>query len=83
MAINIKNPLADASARRLAALTGEKLGDAVHLAIEQRLERETRRRGRKSSAERLRTIVERYAAKPVVDRREPDEIIGYDERGLP
>lgn len=83
MAINIKNPLADASARRLAALTGEKLGDAVRLAIEQRLERETRRRDRKASAERLRAIVERYAAKPVVDRREPDQIIGYDERGLP
>jgi hypothetical protein len=25
----------------------------------------------------------RYASRPVLDDRSPDEIIGYDERGLP
>jgi hypothetical protein len=28
-------------------------------------------------------ISERSAARPVLDPREPDEIIGYDDAGLP
>jgi hypothetical protein len=28
-------------------------------------------------------IAERSAARPVLDRRDPDDIIGYDEHGLP
>jgi hypothetical protein len=28
-------------------------------------------------------IARRYASRPVLDDRPPDEIIGYDERGLP
>jgi antitoxin VapB len=31
----------------------------------------------------LRCIQERVAALPVLDDRTPDEIIGYDENGLP
>jgi antitoxin VapB len=33
--------------------------------------------------EELRAISERCAALPVYDRRSPDEIIGFDEHGLP
>jgi antitoxin VapB len=33
--------------------------------------------------EELRAIRERCAALPVLDPRTPEEIIGYDERGLP
>ena len=82
MALNIKDPRTDAVARRLVALTGERITDAVRISMEQRLEREERRRdpGRR---ERLRAIVERYAAQPIVDPREPDEILGYDENGMP
>ena len=69
-------------ARRLAAITGETLTKAVEVAIRDRLEREERRRGR-ASAEHLLAIARRYAARPVVDDRSADEILGYDERGLP
>jgi len=27
--------------------------------------------------------VERFARLPVLDRRDPDDILGYDEHGLP
>jgi len=32
---------------------------------------------------RLLEISERSAARPILDPRSPDEILGYDERGLP
>ena len=33
--------------------------------------------------ERLLTIAKRCAALPLLDRRTPDEILGYDEYGMP
>ena len=39
-------------------------------------------KGRRLSAE-LREIRERCAALPVLDDRPPDELLGYDEMGLP
>ena len=82
MAINIKDPETDALARRLATLTGEKITDAVRLAVEERLRREERRNG-KASLQALLTIVDEFSALPVIDPRTPDEILGYDKDGLP
>ncbi len=69
--------------RELAALTGEPITDAVKVAVRERLERERRVRPRKASIEEIMELVEEFAAKPVIDPRTPDEIIGYDEHGLP
>lgn len=33
--------------------------------------------------QRLREIARRFDSLPVLDDREPDEIIGYDDHGLP
>jgi antitoxin VapB len=82
MALNIKDPETDRLVRRLADATGEKITDAVRIAVSERLERVTRRRG-KASMEELLAIADRVASKPVVDPRTPEEIIGYDENGLP
>ena len=38
---------------------------------------------RRGTAERLMAIGRRSAARPVRDDRSPEEIIGYDETGLP
>jgi antitoxin VapB len=40
MAISIKDPDTDALARRLASLTGEKITDAVRIALQERVDRE-------------------------------------------
>ena len=80
--LNIKDVEADRLARRLAQLTGESITKAVRTAIEERLQREERHRGR-PSVEHLMAIARRCAARPVIDDRSPDDIIGYDERGLP
>ena len=83
MVLSIKDPEADRLARNLAALTGESLTDAVKAALRDRLEREQRRRGKALDRTRLDAIVTSIAALPVADARSPEELIGYDEFGLP
>jgi len=82
MALNIKDPETDRLVRHLANLTGEKITDAVKTAVRERLDRERRQRG-KASIEELLAIARRISSQPVVDPRTPEEIIGYDEHGLP
>ena len=83
MAFSIKHDEADRLARRLAKATGETLTDAVLNALRERWERVRRRQRTQRLAADIRAIQERVARLPVVDPRTPDEIIGYDERGLP
>lgn len=80
MALSIKTEEADRLARELAAATGETLTEAVTVAVRERLERVRRRH---DFFDRVRRVQEEYASHPVVDPRTPDEIIGYDEHGLP
>jgi antitoxin VapB len=83
MALSIKHPEADRLARELAARTGESLTDAVVIALRERLARETGRARSVPLREELAEIRRRCSALPVVDDRSADEIIGYDEYGLP
>ncbi len=83
MALSIKDPEADRLARELAARTGETLTQAIVVALRERLARETGRRRPIPLREELAAIRRRCAALPVVDARPADEILGYDERGLP
>jgi len=83
MAFSIKNPEADSLARQLTQVSGESLTTAVIKALRERLDRlEGRNRGR-SLADELDEIAKRCAALPTLGKRTPDEIIGYDDRGLP
>ena len=83
MALSIKHPEADRLARELSKRTGEGLTEAVVKALRERLAREQRRiRGRRLSDELL-AIGERCAALPVLDGRTADDVLGYDEYGLP
>jgi antitoxin VapB len=82
MRLNIKNDEAYKLATELAGLTGESLTSAVTLALQERLARERRRRRPDLAAARLMKIGSRYAA--LADTgRSPDEILGYDNHGLP
>lgn len=84
MALSIKHPEADRLARELAKTTGEGITEAVINALRERLARQKKRRSRaRPLAEELRAIGERVAAMPVLDPRNADDILGYDERGLP
>lgn len=82
MAISIKDPETDRLARALAAATGLSLTEAIREALRHRLEQEAQRQRRGVGAE-VRRIQERLARLPVLDARPADEILGYDDRGLP
>jgi antitoxin VapB len=83
MALSIKDPDVDRLARQLARVTGESITEAVNVAVRDRLEREERRRGKSIDRAKIEQIVAEIAALPVVDERSPDELLGYDEHGLP
>lgn len=83
MALSIKNPETERLARELARATGESLTEAVTKAVRDRLVRMTGRRDPDRMMEAIREIQERVAKLPVLDDRTPDELLGYDENGLP
>jgi antitoxin VapB len=83
MGLNIKNEETYRLAAQLAELTGETMTRAVTIALQERLEREKRRCNRAGVADALMKIARRCASRPVLDHRHPDEILGYDEHGLP
>lgn len=79
MGLNIKND----EAYRLAQLTGETLTKAVTIALKERLEREKKQRNRAGVANALMQVARRCNARPILDNRSPEAILGYDEHGLP
>jgi antitoxin VapB len=83
MALSIKNPETERLARELAQATGESLTDAITRALRDRIARITGRDADAMLERDLREIQERVARLPVLDSRSPDEIVGYDEQGLP
>jgi antitoxin VapB len=83
MALSIKDPETEALARELARRTGESITEATRRALEDRLRRVVGARKAPVLLEDLAAIRKRVAALPVLDRRSPDEILGYDEDGLP
>ncbi len=82
MALSIKSDEADRLARELAAETGETLTEAVEIALRERLDREHARHAA-SVRTRLARLAADVAAMRVADNRTPEEIIGYDDAGLP
>ncbi len=83
MPLNIKDPATEKVVRELAAATGESVTGAVRRAAEERLQRIRRHGPGRSLAEELLEIGARCSALPEVDRRSAEEILGYDEHGLP
>ncbi len=82
MALSIKNPEVERLARELATKTGESMTDAVMIALRERLARQEDDH-RAWKVRRLREIGEMGRRLPIFDTRSIEEIIGYDEHGLP
>ena len=83
MALNIRNRTAEELANALAGLTRETKTQAVTKALRDRLDRVRRQRSGCRLAAELDNIALRCASLPVLDDRPPDEILRYDENGLP
>ncbi len=84
MALSLKDPETDSLARQVAALTGESLTEAVRTSLRERLRHETLKRGKRPWDDAaIDEIIARVRALPVLDDRTDDQILGYDENGLP
>lgn len=81
MALSIKSDEADRLAREIANRTGETITEAVVVALRERLERQSV--DALGIAGRLRRLADDVADLPVEDSRSADDLIGYDEHGLP
>ncbi len=82
MALHISNREADRLARELARLKGETISKAVVKALRERLERDTAEAPADLAAE-IMAISRRAGRIPRRTGQAAEEIIGYDERGLP
>ena len=84
MALNIRNAETEQLAEALARLTGETKTRAVTVALRDRLNRLQWGRSGRSLAQELEEIADHcFSSLPVLDCRDTDEILGYDEIGLP
>ena len=75
----VKNPAAHRLAEQVSKRMGVTLTDAVISALEDKLQRTARPLDRA----KIDALCARMDALPDIDTRTPDEILGYDEFGIP
>lgn len=83
MALSIKNRMTEQLIRQLAEQTGESMTEAVTLAVRERLNAIRARSRKELSRQRVEALLREFDLLPDLDSRTPDEILGYDEQGLP
>jgi antitoxin VapB len=83
MALSIDDPEVDRLARELAAQTGETIEQAVLKSLRERLAAARKAAEADRMVEEAMAIGRHFSSLPVLDPRTPDEILGYDENGLP
>lgn len=83
MTVLIKDEEADRMIRQLAERTGKTITDAVKGAVSEKLARTPLSEAEIAQRRaRLRQWMARFDAIPTVDHRSPDEILGFNEKGL-
>lgn len=83
MALNLRNAEAERLAAELARRTGKTKTQVVTEALREQMKRIERPQAGPRLADELDAIALHCAALPVRDPRPADEILGYDEAGLP
>lgn len=83
MALNIKNRETEELAEAVARLTGETKTEAVKRALRDRLGQLRGERPQRRLADELDEIALHCSRLPVSDPRPAEEILDYDEHGLP
>jgi antitoxin VapB len=83
MALSVNHPEAGKLAHQLAERMGETVEEAVVTALRERLERTPARKQGKRQSSELLAIGRQCAALPDYDLRSAEDIVGYDENGVP
>lgn len=82
MPLSIRNPKAEQLAREIVSITGEKITKEIILALEDRLARLRGRNTCSDITEEIIQISKRCRSLPDLDKRSPEEILGYNENGV-
>jgi antitoxin VapB len=83
MALSIKNKETERLARQVAREAGESLTAAIATSLKERLQRLKQRQRERIITEKLEDILMRVDSLPTLDTRPEDEILGYDDQGVP
>lgn len=83
VAMSIKNDETERLARQVAHETGESLTEAIQKALQERWERLKARRRSQVLADQVDDLLRRVDALPTLDSRPDDEILSYDQHGMP
>jgi antitoxin VapB len=83
MPLSIKNSETERLARQVANATGESLTEAIHQALEERWRQLKAKRRSRVLDLQLEDVLRRVDALPTLDSRAENEILGYDEGGMP
>lgn len=84
MGVFIKKPETEAKIRQLAARTGETLTDAIDRAVDERLAKLGPHRNGRVDRQKVTELLAYFDSLPKTNERlTDDEIVGYDENGLP
>ena len=83
MPISIKNEEIEKKVRKLTEFTGETITEAIGIAVSERFERVRRERSGRTLADELNAIALRCSKLPEISPLSAEEILGYDERGIP
>jgi antitoxin VapB len=84
MTISIRSPEAERLAREMAQSSGKSLTDVVVEALRSyRLQQGDQKKRQARLAQRLLAIGLHCANLPTLDERSDEDLIGYDEYGLP
>ena len=82
MALNIRNSETEKLANTLAKLTGTTKTRAVTEALRDKLAQIKRQQGGWRLADELDEIAQHCSSLRVLDNRDADEILGFDEHGV-
>ena len=83
MPLSIKNDATERLARQVASETGESLTEAIQKSLEERWQRLKAKRRSRALSGQLEDLLRRVDSLPTLDSRPEDEILGYDEHGMP
>ncbi|MDD2324879.1 MAG: type II toxin-antitoxin system VapB family antitoxin [Alphaproteobacteria bacterium] len=85
MTLSIKDQGVDRMVREVAKNMKGTMTEAVAEAVRERLLRDEKKNARRREMviQEALAIARQCASGPVYDNRTPDEILGYDEHGLP
>ena len=83
MPLRIKNQETERLARQVASEAHESITEAIQNSLAERWERLKRKRHNRLLAGQLDDLLRRMDALPTLDSRPEEEILGYDQHGMP